>query len=323
MQELLTEILFIAVFAVGVGTIASMVGIGGGILNTPLLVIVFGLATVNARSSSLVAALFVAISSSIAYYRQNPQPTMYKAGIFLAITTIPGSWVGGWLAVTIFENYGDVALRWVFAILLFPVALKMLFAKKKGNDDWVSELASFDFSKIPSKTLGYALAGAFLGGVVANLLGLGGGVIIVPVLAMIMGLPMHAAVATSMFTMLFTTFAGTAQNILAGTVDPYYSLTLGIGMIIGAQFGPKLAYRVNSVQLKQIFGLILVYPLVRMVRAGQIMFDPTGTNYLMATLGDVIIWLIIVLPIWLIRLYQKRQQPQIGTMEVENSEFQA
>jgi uncharacterized membrane protein YfcA len=323
MQEMMVEILFIVIFAIGVGTIASMVGIGGGILNTPLLVIVFGLVTVNARSSALVAALFVAISSSIAYYRQNPQPTVYKAGFFLAITTIPGSWVGGWLAVTIFENYGDVALRWVFAILLFPVALKMLFAKKKGNDDWVSELASYDFSKLPSRTLGYALAGAFLGGIVANLLGLGGGVIIVPVLAMIMGLPIHAAAATSMFTMIFTTSAGTVQNIFAGTVDPYYSLALGLGMIIGAQFGPKLACRVNSVQLKQIFGLILVYPLVRMVKAGQLVFDPTGTNYFLATLGDVIIWLVIVVPIALLRVYQKRQQAPTDSAETADCEIPA
>ncbi|NHJ15295.1 MAG: sulfite exporter TauE/SafE family protein [Candidatus Thorarchaeota archaeon] len=316
MQELIADALMIAIFAVGVGTLSSMLGIGGGIINTPLLIIAFGLESIFARASALVAAMFVAISSSWAYYRQNPQPTVYKAGFFLAITTIPGSWVGGWLAATVFTTYGDEGLRWVFAVLLFPIALKMLFAKKKGKSDLVSELSKFDFSKITKRTLTYALIGAFVGGIVANLLGLGGGVIIVPVLGMIMGLPMHAAVATSMFTMVFTTAAGTAQNVFTGTIDIYYSLALGVGMVIGAQIGPKLACRVNAVQLKQIFGLVLVYPLVRMVRAGQLVFDPTGTDFVAATLGDVIIWLVIVVPIGILRVYQKRNQPK----EVQASE---
>ncbi|MFX0108869.1 MAG: sulfite exporter TauE/SafE family protein [Candidatus Hodarchaeota archaeon] len=316
MQGLLIEILMIAAFAVGVGTISSMIGIGGGILNTPLLVIVFALTTNMARATSLVAALFVAISSSFAYYRQNPSPTVYRAGFFLAITTIPGSWVGGWLAVTIFNTYGDFALRWVFAFLLFPVALKMLFARRKGKVDWVSEIEAFDFAQIPKKTLGFALAGGFLGGIVANLLGLGGGVIIVPVLSMIMGLPMHAAAATSMFTMIFTTSAGTVQNILSQSVDIFYALALGIGMLTGAQIGSRLATRVDSVRLKHIFGLVLVYPLVRMVEAGRYLM---GDDFLLKTIGDVIVWLAIVVPIGLITLYWRRNEPE-GIVEEEPRE---
>lgn len=310
MQELIVEALLIAVFAVGVGVLSSMLGIGGGVINTPLLVIAFGLESIFARASALVAAMFVALSSSWAYYRQDPQPAVYKAGFFLAITTIPGSWVGGCLAATVFATHGDEGLRWVFAVLLFPIALKMLFATSKGKSNRISELSGFEFSDIPKKMLFYALIGAFAGGIIANLLGLGGGVIIVPVLSMILGLPMHAAVATSMFTMIFTTAAGTAQNIFTETIDIYYSLALGIGMVIGAQIGPKLACRVNAIQLKQIFGLVLVYPLVRMVNAGRLIFDPSGTDIIASTLGDIIIWLTIIVPIGFLRLYQKRKHPE-------------
>jgi uncharacterized membrane protein YfcA len=315
MQEMITEVLLIVAFAVGVGALSSMIGIGGGIINTPLLIIIFGLTTDMAPSSSLVAAMFVAISSSWAYYRQIPKPTVYVAGIFLAITTIPGSWAGGWLRVTIFNVYGDEVLRWVFAILLFPIAMRMLFAKRRGLSDWAAELAAYDFSKTPRRTLFFALVGAFGGGIVANLLGLGGGVIIVPVLSILLGLPMHAAVATSMFTMIFTTGSGTIQNILSGSIDVYYSLALGLGMVIGAQFGPRLAYRVNSVQLKQIFGLVLVYPLVRMVRAGQLLLDPSGTDFVLATVGDIMVWLLIIVPIGLIKVYLNRGKGLITEQE--------
>ena len=315
MQEMITEVLLIAVFAVGVGTLSSMIGIGGGIINTPLLVIVFGLSTDMAPSSSLVAAMFVAISSSWAYYRQTPKPTVYVAGVFLAITTIPGSWVGGWLRVTIFNVYGDEVLRWVFAILLFPIAMRMLFAKRRGLSDWAAELAAYDFSKTSKTTLFSALLGAFGGGIVANLLGLGGGVIIVPVLSILLGLPMHAAVATSMFTMIFTTGAGTVQNVLSGSIDIYYSVALALGMVIGAQFGPQLALRVDAVRLKQIFGLVIVYPLVRMVRAGHMLLDPSGTDFVLATFGDVLVWLLIVVPIAAIKVYLNRTEEHVMEQE--------
>ena len=139
------------------------------------------------------------------------------------------------------------------------------------------------------------------------MLGIGGGAVVVPVLAVLMGLPMHAAVATSMFTMMFTASAGTAMNYIQGYINPYYAIALGVGMLVGAQFGSRFATRVDSVQLKRIFGVILVFPLVRMMRLGQMWLDPLGTSVLMSTIGDIVIWLIIVVPIGLFRLYQIRK----------------
>jgi hypothetical protein len=123
-----------------------------------------------------------------------------------------------------------------------------------------------------------------------------------------MGLPMHAAVATSMFTMMFTASAGTAMNYLQGYINPYYAIALGVGMLVGAQFGSRFATKVDSVQLKRIFGVILVFPLVRMMRLGQMWLDPLGTSVFMSTIGDVAIWLIIIVPIGLFRLYQIRKK---------------
>ena len=151
----------------------------------------------------------------------------------------------------------------------------------------------------------------------AGLLGLGGGVIVVPVLCVLMSLPMHAAVATSMFTMIFTTSSGTVMNYLTGQIDLFYSLALGVGMIFGGQIGSRFASKVDAVRLKHIFGLVLVFPLVKMVRLGQLWLDPSGTNFLLATLGDVLIWLAIVIPIGLLKLYISREKPEESYLEEE------
>ena len=309
MQDILTmTILLIAIYAIAVGTISSMVGIGGGIFNTPLLIILFLFDAQQASATALVAALFVALSSSVPYWRQKPRPVIVKAGLFLAIMTIPGSWVGVWLREVIAE---DMALRYLFGVFLFPVAIKMLFAKKKkGLETGADEIKEYDFSKLSKQRLSISLFGAFIGGVAAGLLGIGGGAIVVPVLTIMMGLPIHAAVATSMFTMMFTASAGTARNAIGNYIDPVYAIILGVGMVIGAQIGPRLACKVNSVQLKRIFGLILIFPLVKMMELGHYFFDPLGDpNSLISLVGTILIWLIIVLPIGLLRYYHLQRGP--------------
>jgi uncharacterized membrane protein YfcA len=312
---MIIDTLLITIFAIGVGTIASMVGIGGGIINTPLLIIVFGFSAQFAPASSLVAALFVAISSTLRYHRQRPRPIINRAGLFLAVMTIPGSFVGVWLRAFIASvSVDDYPLRLIFGLSLFPVAIKMLFAKRRGKTDFASEVAGFDFSQIPQRRLVISLFGGFIGGVSAGLLGIGGGTVIVPVLTVLFGLPMHAAVATSMFTMIFTATSGTIINYLSGQIDIYYSIALGVGMLVGGQIGPQLAYRVDAVRLKHIFGLVLVFPLVKMMRLGQFWL---GDDLLLSTIGDLIIWLIIVVPIGLFtNFYRKSHSSGEASTEI-------
>ena len=304
---MLLDVLFVVIFAVGVGTLSSMIGIGGGTLNTPLLLIVFyGIFNEqSAPATALVGALFVSIASTFAYWRQNPRPTVVKVGLILVIFSVPGSLVGVILRTLITAPY---ALRLIFGLALMPLALKMLFAKKRGKGDLISELSNWSSSQITKNQWVISLFGAFIGGISAGLLGLGGGAVVVPVLSVLMGLPMHAAVATSMFVMIFTTSAGTALNIMVGAVNIYFAISLGIGMLVGGQIGSRLACRVNAVQLKQIFGLILVLPLITMMKLGQMWLDPLGNRGLISTLGDVTIWLVIIVPVGLLRFYQIRKE---------------
>jgi len=301
---LLLEAVAVILFAIGVGTLASMLGIGGGILNTPLLILVFGVSAQIAPASTLVAALFVAVSSTAAYGRQKPSPILVKTGLLLTLLTVPGTFAGIFLRNAITDDY---LLRLIFGVVLFPVAVNMLFAKRRGRDSSPSKPKAHGFSDLTKGRLALSLAGAFSGGVVSGLMGLGGGVLVVPVLDILMTVPMHAAVATSMLTMIFTASSGTILNYVLGQIDLFFSVTLGIGMVIGAQIGSRLARRVDAVRLKQLFGLVLVFPLIKMMKLGQLWLDPAGISYLVSTVGDVIIWLLIVVPIGLVRLVQVRR----------------
>jgi len=317
MQAMIIDVLLIAIYAIAVGTISSMVGIGGGIFNTPLLILVFFFDAQHASATALVAALFVAAASTPKYWKQNPRPIIPKAGLFLAITTIPGSLTGVFLRTLIAEDY---ILRLIFGISLFPVAIKMLFAKKRKKDGDKSEIEDYDFSALSPQRLAFSLFGAFIGGVAAGLLGIGGGAVIVPVLSLLMGVPMLAAVSTSMFTMIFTASAGTVLNYATGFIDPAYALALGVGMIAGGQIGPPLAARVNAVQLKRVFGVVLVFPLIKMMRLGSIWLDPGNQYSLLSTIGDIILWLLVVIPIALLRYYQIRKSTIESQTRIESSE---
>ncbi|RDE14467.1 MAG: sulfite exporter TauE/SafE family protein [Candidatus Thorarchaeota archaeon] len=304
MLDLFVQALVLIACGLGVGVLASMLGVGGGIILVPFLIIAFGLSPSTAPGTTLVAALFVAMASLIPYYRQKPSPIIPKAGLLLALTSVPGSLIGVWLR-EIVSN--EETLRLVFAAILMPIALKMLFAKRRGKADRASEVGSFDLSRVSRARIGYSLIGSLCAGILSGLLGLGGGILMVPVLNMMMGLPIHAAVATSMLTMVFTATSGTVMNYLGGQIHVFYALTISLGMIVGAQFGPRLVCKINAVLLKQLFGVLLVLPLVQMARLGQLWLDPSGLDFLMVTIGNIVIWLVIVIPVALYRTAQSRR----------------
>ncbi|MHA1964972.1 MAG: sulfite exporter TauE/SafE family protein [Candidatus Thorarchaeota archaeon] len=288
---------------IGIGIIASLVGISGGAFKTPILIIVFGLVAELAAAASLISALFVAVASSVGYYRQDTQLIGYKIGLLFVITTIPGAYFGVFLR-TFYVN--REMLRFIFGIVLLPVALKLLLAMPKGQNQKNEENRAPQFNQMSRNKVVIAIFAAFFAGALAGFIGLGGGTIIVPVLIMLLKFPMIAAAATSMFTMMFTSSAGTIMNYLflfqtENITDfLFFGLTLGIGTLVGGLIGSKYAYYVDTAQLQRIFGFLLIFPLVTMMRLGYLLLDPSGSDYVLATIGNTIIWLSIGIPIWLL-----------------------
>ncbi|MHA2353134.1 MAG: sulfite exporter TauE/SafE family protein [Candidatus Thorarchaeota archaeon] len=317
MQQLIIEFIVIVLLSVGIGIIGSMIGISGGAFKIPLLIIMFALTAELASAASLLSALFVAVVSTVEYYRQKTQLIDYRVGILSVVATIPGTFVGIYLRTIAAHAH---LLRYIFGIFLFPVALKLIFAITDSRDRASCKKPRLGFSELGKRKLVAAIFAIFMAGVSAGLLGLGGGTIIVPVLCIILGFPMIAAAATSMFTMIFTSSVGSVINyVYLAQIDQlsiflYYGLTMGIGMILGGVIGPRYASRVNEIFLQRIFGFLVIFPLVKMMTLGQLWLDPEGSNYILATIGDAIIWLAVGIPVWIIasnRLRAKHKIPRV------------
>jgi hypothetical protein len=98
----------------------------------------------------------------------------------------------------------------------------------------------------------------FFAGILSGLFGIGGGIVIVPALEIVAGFPMHLAVATSMFTMIFTSIFSAGTHLLLGHVVFDYAIFLIIGIVAGAQVGARLAKRMRGSAIERLFGVTML-----------------------------------------------------------------
>ena len=270
------------VVAVAIGIISATVGVGGGFLMVPYMVTLFAYPTKLAVGTSNLVIVFSALSGSIAYFRQ--KRIDYKVGALAATLSVPGGIIGAYL--TNFVTSGQLAI--IFSIALFFVGTRMIFFPRERTKDigprdrkegpvgdnqkkdknlptdrrryaWKREIvdsAGHKFS-YESRVL-RAVPFYFLAGVASGLLGIGGGVVIVPTLEILASFPMHLAVATSMFTMIFTSISTATTQLLLGHVVFDYVIFLIIGIVVGAQVGARVAKRMRGSGVERTFGVTML-----------------------------------------------------------------
>jgi len=247
-------------FAVGI--ISSMIGVGGGFLVVPMLVLVYGLPTQQAVGTSLAMVIFTALSSTLAYVRQ--QRVDYLLGMILVVGTIPGAMAGAY-ATRLVSSAG---LSSLFGIFLVAVAARMLLSSisggaakpsSTGGRGWRRRLVDSRGDEFQySVRIKPGIPLSILSGFASGFFGVGGGVVMVPVINLAMGVPIHLAVATSMFLMIFTSLSGVATHLAIGNVLPDYALFLAGGVIVGAQIGARVARRMQASHLGSLFAVMLI-----------------------------------------------------------------
>lgn len=262
------DFILLPLLAFPVGVLAAMVGVGGGIFIVPLLTLIYDFKTPEAIGTSLAMIIFTSIFSTISYSRQ--KRIDYKVGLVLSIATIPGAIVGALTANVI--NPAQLGL--IFGIFLVFVALRMLVTynfhelePKKTDKMWhrkIIDSAGTIFEYYSNLTKGFPPS--FFGGFFSGLLGIGGGVIMVPVMHFLMNFPMHLAVATSMFIMIFTSLAGASTHSALGNVHLEYMILLCIGIIFGTQLGAYMSKRTSGKNLRRIFGIIVILVSILMIQ---------------------------------------------------------
>ena len=267
----IVEALLILVVGFIVGVPSSMVGLGGGFIIVPILVLFFQLPAKNAIAISLVAICGTTFSSTLGYVRQ--RRVDYKLGLFYDILDVPGIALGAYITTLLPSN----VLAGICGILIIAISIILIRNKRKTecekNSKANNKKMEWTRNRIDSEghALTYtlrspplALASSFLGGLITGLSGLGGGITDVSTM-ILLGVPTHIAVATSEFAMAVTNGAGVVAHGLLNDVLIEYALPITIGTIIGAQVGCSLAKRVKGKATRRILSLIAVLAGLRLV----------------------------------------------------------
>jgi len=241
-------------FAVGVtvGIVSALFGLGGGFVLVPILNIL-GVGIHQAVGTSSAAVVFTALSSTVAYSRRGM--IHYKTGVLLSIPAIVGAYIGA--VMTTYVTPGE--LKVIFGVTLLFVAYRIYTKETAELGDLAVSEVKIDYRLVP--------IGGFFSGIASGLLGVGGGIINVPFLVWL-GMPMHYAVATSSFAIVFTSASSALKHYMLGNVELHWLLLLVPGLIIGAQLGARLAERVKASSLKKAFAIVMVILAFRMILSG-------------------------------------------------------
>ncbi|RLE31241.1 sulfite exporter TauE/SafE family protein [Candidatus Acetothermia bacterium] len=244
--------------AIGIGFLASLLGLGGGVFMVPLLSLGGFVATMpEAAGTSLAAIVFTSISSSIAYYHR--RAIDLRIGLLFMPSAIGGIILGAWLTEIIDPKWLMIS----FGVFLFyPVG--MMITGKSPKEIRLS----FKGEAIGGRLYAFAALLGLIAGIVSGMFGIGGGTVFVPSLAVFLGLDIVTAVATSLFVMIPTTIIGAAKHWMQGNLHMELALPLILGIIIGTQIGPRIGSKIPKKRLRQLFGIVLLYAAVNMIVKG-------------------------------------------------------
>lgn len=241
-------VLVLGISGVAIGAYGTLIGIGGGVVIIPLLLLLFPNEPPRAITAiSMAVVFFNALSGTVAYNRM--KRIDYRTGIIFSLVTVPGTVLGVlltfYISRTLFQIiFGLLLTALSVYIFLRPTARVNVSVGSRGKSSRLvvdSSGTKYEFSF--NMPLGIAIS--FVVGFIAGILGIGGGIIHVPALVTILGFPAHIATATSQFILAITTFFGSATHFFAGNLDTGWALVivLSAGVIIGAQIGARLSTR--------------------------------------------------------------------------------
>ena len=254
-----TELLLV-LSGLAAGAFGALLGLGGGILIVPILTLGFGVPLTTAIGTSLVCV--IATSTGAAAVNVRAGRADVRLGITLGAGTVVGAVTGGVVAGVLPER----VLAGLFALLLAYTAFTMVRGLVRGgrpeNDERAERPATPDGPGAPayrSHRVPWAVGGSFVAGNVSGLLGIGGGVVTVPLIHLVMGAPIRVAVATSNYMIGITAAAGAYAYLFRGDVDPRQAAPVVLGVAAGAALGAGASGRIRANWLVGLFVLVAIY----------------------------------------------------------------
>lgn len=257
------------------GLLGSLIGLGGGIIITPVLVLGFGIDIKYAMGAALVS--LIATSSGAMCNRARQDMMNIKIGILLSIATVIGAVIGAYLATIANPSF----LSLLFGAVLILTVILSIFKKQKPTHydkpscplaeklELPGELIE-NGQRTPYKVYHVKPALGMMGGagLLSGLLGIGAGPFKVIAMDTIMKLPFKVSTATSNFIIGITAAASVGVYLKSGFIDPLIAYPVAMGVLVGAILGGKLLPHIPVKVLKMIFFAVISIVGVQMMLKG-------------------------------------------------------
>lgn len=224
-----------------IGFSLGLLGGGGSILTVPALVYLVGQSPNTAIATSLVVVGANSASGAIFHHRQGTLNwrvalTFGGAGIVIA-----------YFSASLSEFLSPTIILILFALLMLTIGI-MLLQQKENKEKGFTNV----------KSISYIIGSGIIVGLLTGLLGVGGGFLIVPALTIFVGLPMQAAVGTSLVIIAANSAAGFLGHLGTISLDLTLTLTFVLAGLVGSFLGTKLSNRISSASLQKIFALFVI-----------------------------------------------------------------
>lgn len=266
----------VGIFAAAIvaGAFGAMLGLGGGVIVIPVLTVIFHVPIKEAIAASLVTVIATSTSAAAVYVEKHY--TNIRLAVVLETATTIGALLGGFLVVFV----SPTALALMFSVILVYTAFNM--ARRPASDRGTTE---GEYVVLPSdapqeehdehvnngrtpytiRNIPAGMGASLVAGCLSGLLGIGGGIIKVPVMQLVMGVPLRVAIATSNFMIGVT--AGTSALVYysRGAIDPIVTTPAALGVLLGARIGTRLARRIKANVLTWLFIIMLLVTAVTMI----------------------------------------------------------
>lgn len=245
----LLHLLLLAVIGVVGGVLSGLVGVGGGIIFVPGLIFAGGWTIQEAVAASLVIIVFSSLSGTIRN-ASSEDPVNWRMAGLLSLVVAPSSLIG----VAISRVSPETVVEVAFSLLLLALA----YPTSRGGGSVISG----DGKKLPLPLT--IIAGIFVGAL-SGLVGVGGGVMLVPLMVLGFGLGVKTAVSTSLAVVLATSLVGASGYILTGFGDVLSLPPLVVGAIVGAWLGVRLRDPLPEDKLRIGFAVFMVVVALRIL----------------------------------------------------------
>ena len=256
------------------GFLGSLTGLGGGVVITPVLTLVFGVDIRYAIGATLVSVIATSSGAASAYVREGF--SNIRIGMFLEIATTIGAIFGAYLASKIPTS----ALAIIFGVVLLysawlssrpklgastPAVADPIAQRLRLNSSYPTATGPLAYIVQRVKT-GFGLM--FGAGILSGLLGIGSGALKVIAMDQAMGIPFKVSTATSNFMIGVTAAASAGVYLNRGYIDPVLAMPVMLGVLAGSFAGARHLAAASTRKLRLIFGLVVAVLAIEMIYSG-------------------------------------------------------